>query len=263
MGDEVALYLSYLQNVKNAAANTVKSYQRDLKHFIGYLESIGIQDFSKVTRTCLNSYLLALEREGKASSSISRMLASLKSFFQYELEQGKIGRDPTESIRGPKVEKKEPTVMTQEEVARFLGAPSGNSSKEIRDRAMFELMYDTGIRVSELVGLKMEDLNSSLGYIRIHDGGKEKVIPFGKDAGAALQEYLTSSRPKLLKGNESDRLFVNCSGSPMSRQGLWKIVKHYSGRANISEDISPYSLKHSSDAYVRPGRECTRRTGNN
>ncbi len=251
MGDEVKVYLSYLQNEKNAAGNTVKSYQRDLNHFITYLEGIGIYDFSKVTRTCLNSYLLSLEREGKASSSISRMLASLRSFFKYELNYGKIRKDPSEMVKGPKVEKKEPSVMTEEEVEKLLCSPSGNSPKEIRDRAMLGLMYDTGIRVSELVGLTAEDINESLGYISTHEGGKEKVISYSAKVGKVLQEYLSESRPKLLKGKESDRLFVNCSGEPMSRQGLWKIVKHYSDRANIRSDISPYSLKHSSDIYVR------------
>ncbi len=255
MGDEVAVYLSYLQNVKNAAGNTVRSYQRDLKHFITYLEGIGISDFSKVTRTCLNSYLLSLEREGKASSSISRMLASLRSFFHYELNHGKIQKDPCEMVRGPRVEKKEPTVMTEEEVESLLSSPSGNSPKEIRDRAMLSLLYDTGIHVSGLVGLKIGDLNRSLGYISVRGGGKEKVIPYGAKAAGALEQYLSESRPKLLKGKESDRLFVNCSGEPMSRQGLWKIVKHYGDRANIRDDISPYSLKHSSDIYVRPARD--------
>ncbi len=263
MDEEVAVYLSYLQNVRHAAVNTVKSYQRDLKHFTGYLENAGIHDFAKVTRTCLNSYLLSLEREGKASSSISRMLASLKSFFQYEFSHGKIRRDPTEMVHGPKVEKKEPTVLTEEEVARLLDSPSGNSPKAVRDRTMFELMYVTGVRVSELVGLRTEDLNTSLGYICTHDNGREKVIPYDKDTGAALDEYLSVARPRLLKGRESDRLFVNCSGNPMSRQGFWKIVKHYADCANIREDISPYSLKHSSDAYVRSGKNSAKKAGDN
>ncbi len=262
MEAEVELYLSYLQNVRNAAANTVKSYQRDLRHFTGYLEGIGIHDFSKVTKTCLNSYLLSLEHEGKASSSISRMLASLKSFFQYELNNGKIHRDPSETVRGPKVERKEPMVLTEEEVARLLSSPSGNSPKEIRDRAILELMYGTGVRASELVGLHMDDLNSSLGYICAHESRKERVIPYDKEVGKALQEYLSSSRPVLVKGKKTDRLFVNCSGDPMSRQGLWKIVKYYGNRANISGDISPYSLKHSSDAYVRPGRDISKKVKN-
>ncbi len=255
MGDEIVIFTVYLQNEKKASENTVKSYQRDLRHFANYLEGIGIYDVSKVTRTCLNSYLLFLEKEGKAASSISRMLASIRSFFRYELNYGRIRKDPSELIRGPKVRKNEPTVLTEEEVARLLGQPDGNSPKEIRDRAMLELLYATGIRVSELVGLRTEDLNRSLGCIRCRDSVRDRMIPYGKEVEQRLQRYLSTARPELLKGKESEALFVNCNGSPMSRQGFWKIVKHYGDKAKIRGDITPYSLKHSYEAHIRDRRQ--------
>ncbi len=249
MRGEIGVFISYLEYEKKAAKNTVLSYERDLRYLAGYLEGIGIKETAKVTQTSLNSCLLHLEREGRAASSISRMLASWKAFFHYEFREGLIGGDPAEFLKAPKVEKKLPTILTAEEAGRLLCQPKGGSAKEVRDRAMLELLYATGIRVSELVGLRLGDLNQAVGYIKCRDGGRERMMPFGRQAGLALGDYLAFAREELLKGRFCDHLFVNCSGGPMSRQGFWKIIKYYGGKAGIQADITPHTLRHSFAAH--------------
>lgn len=215
-----------------------------------YLEGQGIYEASKVTKTCLNSYILYLERQGKATTTISRVLASIKAFFHYEFGEGKIRRDPAELLKTPKIEKKPPVILTVKEVDAFLQQPDGSSAKEIRDKAMLELLYATGIRVSELIGLQVDDVNLTVGFITCRDGQKERMIPFGKTATQSLRRYLSDARGKLLKGVESEWLFTNCSGKPMSRQGFWKIVKFYGEKAGIREDITPHTLRHSFAAHL-------------
>lgn len=215
-----------------------------------YLEGQGIYEASKVTKTCLNSYILYLERQGKATTTISRVLASIKAFFHYEFGEGKIRRDPAELLKTPKIEKKPPVILTVKEVDAFLQQPAGSSAKEIRDKAMLELLYATGIRVSELIGLQVDDVNLTVGFITCRDGQKERMIPFGKTATQSLRRYLSDARGKLLKGVESEWLFTNCSGKPMSRQGFWKIVKFYGEKAGIREDITPHTLRHSFAAHL-------------
>lgn len=192
-----------------------------------------------MTRTLLNSYILYLESQGRAATTISRMMASMKAFFHYEFSRGKISRDPAELLKAPKVEKKAPTILTVEEVTSLLNQPGGSSPKELRDKAMLELLYATGIRVSELIGLALKDLNLSIGFITCRDEHKERTVPFGKVTRQALEQYLSQARDSLLKGKESALLFVNCSGRPMSRQGFWKIIKHYGAMAGITADITP------------------------
>ena len=250
MVGEIANFVDYLRDVKKTSRNTQVSYQRDLLQLWEYLEGQGITDVTKVTRTSLNSYILYLEREGKATTTISRVLASIKAFFHYEFSTGKIRRDPAELLKAPRVEKKAPTILTVEEIEALMAQPCGRNAKEIRDKAMLELLYATGIRVSELVHLKLEDVNLSVGFITCRDQQKERMVPFGKVAKRALQEYLTNSRAVFLKGRESEWLFTNCSGLPMSRQGFWKIIKFYGDKAGIKSDITPHSLRHSFAAHL-------------
>ena len=250
MKEEIKSFVEYLENEKGASENTRLSYGRDLVQMAAYLESMGITEVSKVTRTALNSYVLHMEKEGKASTTVSRMLASVKAFFSYEFKCGKIRRDPAEAIHAPKIEKKAPVILSIDEVNRLLAQPAGNSAKEIRDRAMLELLYATGIRVSELIHLETGDINMAVGFITCRDGHKERTIPFGRVAKEALSRYLASARPELLKGKESPWLFTNCSGNPMSRQGFWKIIKYYGNKAGIEEDITPHTLRHSFAAHL-------------
>lgn len=253
MTTEIEAFIAYLVNIKKSSKNTVVSYRRDLLQLQEYLEQQGITEVSKVTKTSLNSYILYLERQGKATTTISRVLASIKSFFHYELNEGKIRRDPAELLKTPKIEKKVPVILTVDEVSRFLQQPDGDSSKEVRDKAMLELLYATGIRVSELIGLQVADINLQVGFITCHDGQKERMIPFGKAASQSLKTYLEHARGSLLKGNDSPWLFTNCSGKPMSRQGFWKIVKYYGEKAGINVDITPHTLRHSFAAHLISG----------
>ena len=250
MVDDIKEFVVYLREVKRTSVNTEVSYQRDLLQMASYLREKGITEVGKVTKTSLNSYILYLEKEGRATTTISRVLASMKAFFHYEVVCGKIHRDPAELLKAPRVEKKVPTILTVEEVNCLLAQPGGEAPKEIRDKAMLELLYATGIRVSELIHLKVDDVNLNVGFITCRDGAKERTVPFGKVARQALMDYMEKARKVLLKGNESEWLFTNCSGKPMSRQGFWKIIKHYGEKAGIQADITPHTLRHSFAAHL-------------
>ena len=250
MTAEIKGFVEYLEKVKEASNNTVISYHRDLNQMASFLESKGITEVGKVTKTSLNSYILELEKEGKAAATISREMASIKAFFHYAFRQGMIRRDPSEFMKAPKVEKKAPVILTLDEVNALLEQPGGDSPKEKRDKAMLELLYATGIRVSELIGLKLEDLNLKVGYIVCRDRNKERMVPFGKHVKEALTDYLERARGELLKGGESPWLFTNCSGKPMSRQGFWKLIKYYGEKAGIKSDITPHTLRHSFAAHL-------------
>ena len=188
---EIDGFIHYLENVREASKNTVLSYRRDLEQMAEYMEKQGITDLARVTRTSLNSYFLYLESQGKAASTISRITASVKAFFHYQVKEEKLRKDPSELLKAPRVEKKAPAILTVEEVERFLNQPKGENPKELRDKAMLELLYATGIRVSELIGLQMGDLNLQVGYITCRDGQKERAVPFGKT------EELSGSGQKL------------------------------------------------------------------
>lgn len=253
MTSEIKSFVSYLREVRKTSKNTEISYQRDLMQLATYLEGKGITEAGKVTRTSLNSYILFLEKEGKATTTISRELASIKAFFSYLFREGLIPRDPAELLKAPKIEKKAPVILTVNEVNSLLEQPGRTTAKEIRDKAMLELLYATGIRVSELIGLELADINMQVGYITCRDGRKERMVPFGKTAKQALAVYLEQGRLELLKGKDSPWLFTNCSGKAMSRQGFWKIVKYYGEKAGIQADITPHTLRHSFAAHLIRG----------
>lgn len=250
METEIQGFIQYLHEEKHTSFNTQVSYQRDLRKLEDYLRNQSIPEFTKVNTTNLNSYMLYLERNGSAPSSISRNIASIKAFYSYLRKKGSIERDPAENLKAPRVEKKFPDILTVEEVDLLLCQPAGRSAKELRDKAMLELLYATGIRVSELIGLKLADLNFHLDYIRCMIHGKERIIPFGAQAREALENYVEKAREQLLKGTESEMLFVNCSGKPMSRQGFWKLIKLYGSRAGIQKEITPHTLRHSFAAHL-------------
>lgn len=253
MTAEIREFTDYLRDIKKKSKNTEISYQRDLMQLAAFLQTLEIYQVEKVTETSLNSYILYLEKEGKAAATISRELASIKAFFHYQLQQGRIAADPSELLKAPRVEKKAPVILSVEEVNALLKQPGLTSAKEIRDKAMLELLYATGIRVSELISLRLEDLNMQIGYIICRDGRRERMVPFGKRAGKALGRYLEYARTELLKGRESEWLFTNCSGGSMSRQGFWKIVKYYGEKAGIQADITPHTLRHSFAAHLIRG----------
>lgn len=247
---EINYFIIYLREIKKTSKNTEVSYQRDLMQLASFLGQQGITDVGKVTKTSLNSYILHLEKEGRATTTISRCMASMKAFFHYEWGEGRISKDPAELLKAPKVEKKAPTILSVDEVNCLLSQPSGDSPKELRDRAMLELLYATGIRVSELIHLKKTDVNLMVGYITCRDEHKERMIPFGKVSKLALSAYMERGRQYMLKEQDCEWLFTNCNGNPMSRQGFWKIIKYYGDKAGIKADITPHSLRHSFAAHL-------------
>ena len=247
---EIEEFIDYLHNTRGTSKNTEVSYERDLKKLEQYLTEEGIGTGEQVTSTVLNSYVLYMERRNFAASSISRSIASIRAFFQFLCQKNGWKENPAEKLKAPKIEKKLPDILTVEEVDLLLRQPKGNTAKGIRDKAMLELLYATGIRVSELIGLKVNDINLKLGYLNCSSGGRERVIPFGTTAKQAVENYMAKSRAQLLGEGKSDFLFLNCSGKSMSRQGFWKVLKGYAASAGIHQDITPHTLRHSFAAHL-------------
>lgn len=242
---EIQNFVTFLHLVKRASRNTELSYQRDLVRMTEYLKQQGITEVSRVTKTSLQSYILNMEEQGKAPTTISRSIASIKAFFAFAVDQGYIKQNPALELKPPRVERKMPEILSVEDMDRLLSEPSGDSPKEIRDKAMLELLYATGIRVSELIGLQVEDINLEAQYLQttIHD--RKRMVPFGQSARRALERYMEEGRPALVRSSREPLLFTNCSGGPLSRQGFWKIIKYYTYRAGIRADITPHTLRHS------------------
>lgn len=250
METEINSFMVYLHNIKMTSENTEMSYRRDLVKVKNYMQEQGIEDVKKITATNLNSYILYLEKNKFSAATISRNIASLKAFYHYMCKEGIVSEDVAEALHAPKIEKKIPGILSMDEVVRLLEQPAGSTPKEIRDKAMLELLYATGIRVTELITLKVSDINLQMGYIVCKDNGRERVIPFGNAARNALLHYLEKSRQSMIADTDSDYLFVNCSGQPMSRQGFWKLIKYYARRAGIVSDITPHTLRHSFAAHL-------------
>ena len=248
MGFELPLFIDYLKETKNASQSTVSSYQRDLKKMESYFEEQGIADVESVTSTSLNSYVLYLEKQGLSTATVSRNVASMKAFFHYACRSAQIKEDPAESIKAPHIEKKLPEVLSMEETVRLLEQPSGSSPKELRDKAMLELLYATGMRVSELINLKITDVNLTMNYILCRDVSKERVIPIENVAKMALENYIKSVRESISHG--SMFLFTNMKGQPMTRQGFWKLIKAYAAKAGIDKDITPHMIRHSFASHL-------------
>lgn len=243
-------YTSFMSNVRHKSENTVESYGRDIKQYIAYLNNTGITDLSAATKTTVLSYLLALQKQGRAASTVSRTLASLRSFYIFMIQRGKAKEDPTSNLEAPHVEKKPPQIMTSAEVELLMEQPSVTDNKGIRDKAMLELLYATGIRVSELINLNVSDVNLQMRYVRCSSGKKERIVPMGNKAFEAITLYMENVRGVMIKSADEEALFVNCSGARLSRQGFWKIIKYYQGTAGIEKDITPHTLRHSFAAHL-------------
>ena len=250
MHEMIEQFVTYLTDVKKSSANTVVSYRRDLVKFNKFMESQGVTDVIKVNATNLNSYMLHMEKEQFAPSTISRNIATLKAYFSYLQREGYISSDPTGQLKSPKIEKKMPEILTMKEVDLLLEQPSMKTNKGVRDRAMLELLYATGIRVSELISLKLSDVNLTASYIHCQDQNRERIIPFGNMAKNVLKVYIREARPVMVNNDEEDILFTNCNGTPMSRQGFWKLLKKYAKNAGIQTDIIPHTLRHSFAAHL-------------
>ncbi|WP_418745819.1 site-specific tyrosine recombinase XerD [Frisingicoccus sp.] len=250
MYEMVDEFVTYLTDVKKSSMNTVVSYRRDLIKFNKFMETQGVTDVRKVNPTNLNSYMIHMEKEKFATSTISRNVATLKAYFGYLYRAGYIGTDPTIQLKAPKIEKKMPEILTPKEVDLLLSQPSMKTNKGIRDRAMLELLYATGIRVSELISLKLSDVNLSASYIHCQDVNRERIIPFGSMAKNILKIYIREARPAMVDNEAEEVLFTNCNGTPMSRQGFWKLLKKYAKNAGIQTDITPHTLRHSFAAHL-------------
>lgn len=250
MEQAIDRFIEYLHNVKNTSTNTELSYRRDLKKVIAFFDSKGLTRLVDVKEEDLRDYMTSMDEQHFAAATVSRNIASIKAFFHFLFQEKMIAKDISENLKAPKIEKKLPEILTTEEVVKLLEQPSGDSPKEIRDRAMLELLYATGIRVTELITLKVSEVNLPMSFIICKDAHKERVIPFGMAAKNALVKYLTQARDKMIEDKSSDILFANCSGSAMSRQGFWKLIKHYAKKAGITADITPHTLRHSFAAHL-------------
>ena len=209
-----------------------------------------INNITSINKTTVIAYLLHLQKKGRATSTISRNLASIRSFCQCLTKNDIIKQDPTEQLESPKVEKKLPQILSTKEVELLLEQPKCDDLKGYRDKAMLELLYATGIRVSELICLDVDDVNTDMGFIRCTKGSKERMVPLGSISINALNEYLTKSRKYLIQKKDEKALFVNVNGKRLTRQGFWKIIKQYKNQAKINKDITPHTLRHSFAAHL-------------
>lgn len=250
MQEYITLFLYYLKDVKLASDNTIQSYERDLRYFLKYLERIQVEDVKQLTDKHIKVYLELMSDGQKSTATISRTLASIRALCQYLIREGMINENPARVIALPKIDKKIPKILTESQITCLLEQPNVNDIKGIRDRAMLELIYATGIRVSELIGLKVTDINLQQGYIICRDSQKERTIPIGKSAITALNHYLIQVRHILLKDHLENALFVNFNGHHMTRQGFWKILKSYAKALNLSGEITPHMLRHSFAAHL-------------
>ena len=235
--------LKYFFN-KKLSDNTLQSYKRDLKQFKRYIEACEI-NYNHVKEEDIKDYIKELQEEGKKASSISRCIASIRSFYQFVLKRKKIKVDPTANIQSPKVEKRVPSVLTSKEVELLLDQPKDVDLKGTRDKAMLEFAYATGMRVTEIISLNIDDVNLEEGYVTCKTGNKQRTIPLGTMSLNALKEYVDDARDVLIKNDDEKALFVNVNGGRLTRQGFWKIIKYYKEQAHITKDITPHVLRHS------------------
>ena len=244
MERQLKYFFDFLENDKKLSDNTLQSYKRDLKQFKAYLEDCEI-NYNRVKEEDIKDYIKELQEEGKKASSISRCIASIRSFYQFILKNKKVKVDPTANIKSPKIEKRVPSVLTAKEVELLLDQPKDVDLKGIRDKAMLEFAYATGMRVTEIISLNIDDVNLEEGYVVCRNGNKQRSIPLGTMSLKALKEYIEEARDILLKSEDEKALFVNINGTRLTRQGFWKIIKFYKEQAHITKDITPHVLRHS------------------
>lgn len=245
MLDLIGAYENYLTKVKQASANTVSSYMRDIRQFSAWLRETEDADVVDATQLNISEYVAYLEEQGRSGATKSRALASLKNFYAYLISSGFLNETPVKEVKVERGEKKLPQILTNREVELLLAQPNTTDTKGIRDKAMLEVMYATGIRVTELISLDLDDVNLDMGTIRCAGGKKNRVIPLYPAALRALTTYLRDVRSMMLADPREPALFVNVGGARMSRQGFWKILKHYQASAHINKEIGPHTLRHS------------------
>ncbi len=239
-------FTHFLAVEKGLSANTLESYQRDLVMYVSYLREAGVKEIQDSSRTHIIGYLMSLQQKGRATATLSRNMASIRAFYQFLVRDKWMNNDPSIHLETPKIEKRLPKVLSVDEVERLLEGPDMTNPAGIRDKAMLELLYATGIRVSELVNLQISDVNLEMGFLKcMGKGSKERIIPLGRIAIEVVQKYIQAGRPRLMKASSEHALFLNHLGKKITRQGFWKIIKKYAQKAGVRIEITPHTLRHS------------------
>jgi integrase/recombinase XerD len=247
-------FLHYILVEKGLSKNTIDAYSHGLNRFLDYLRKRGIEEIPKVSKLDMRAFLLGLKRQGLSTKSVVRNLAAIRSFFRFLVQEGVLNTNPIEELESPKIERKLPEILTLKEVEQLLEQPNSQTPIGIRDRTMLEVLYATGMRVSELTKLPVQQVNLEGGYVLVFGkGSKERIIPLGSEAMKWIILYLNSAREKLAKGKEDPSLFINRSGRGMSRQQFWKNIKAYGRRAGIRKRITPHLLRHSFASHLLEG----------
>ena len=236
---------AYLENEKKMSANTVQAYIRDVRHFDDFVKERGLTDVSEASNAEVVAYLMNLKTAGRSRSTVNRKLASIRTFFDFLQKGGAVSENPTGDIKSPKIEKREIEFLSIEEIERLMSLPD-DTQKGMRDRAILELLYATGIRATELIQMRASDVNLRMGFVKC-DGqhGKARIIPMGRLCRKAMEDYMLDVREKMLRGKESDVLFVNYMGEPLTRQGLWKVMKEYGEAADLKVSLTPQIIRNS------------------
>ena len=250
MEKDIKNFLEFIKTNKKLSKNTLESYQRDIIQYREHVEKNNI-NYLKVNNEDILNYLKYLKELNKKPSTISRHLASIRLFYQYLLKNKKIKEDPTKGIQSPKIEKKAPSILSSQEVSLLLEQPNGEDLKSIRDKAMLEIAYATGMRVTEIISLNVEDIDLNASSVTCKNANKQRIIPLGKMSLNALKEYMSTARPNLIKDENEKALFVNINGRRLTRQGFWKIIKYYKEQAHITKEITPHILRHSFATHLQ------------
>lgn len=250
MNTHLDAFITYMSDEKGRTASTLESYRRDLVQFLEFVDGRGLTAVDEIRKSHIAAYLNEMKRSGKASSTVIRASVSIRSFFHYLIRRSLIIQDPSMDLETPKPEKKLPIVLSVTEVERLLGAADPSNAQGARDKAMLEVLYATGIRVSELIALNLGDIDLELKFLRCGAAGKERIVPIGRMTAEAVTAYLGSMRDQLVKRTEEQALFLNQLGTRLTRQGFWKIIKKYAAAAQIETDITPHTLRHSFAAHL-------------
>jgi integrase/recombinase XerD len=246
----VKSFIDFLEHDKHVSSNTLQSYKRDIDQYISFLGEKDIESISLTNKKVLDEYLSSLESKGRSASTISRNLASLRSFYRFSAKNKIIESDPTSELESPKIERKLPQILTAEQVELLLKQPNTKDLKGLRDKAMLELLYATGIRVTELISLNIDDLDFENSQVRCNAAGRPRMIPLTSSAMKAIRDYVEGARQSMIHSYDEVALFVNVGGTRITRQGFWKIIKFYKNQAKIEVDITPHTLRHSVAAHL-------------
>ncbi len=254
MDELVQRYIDYLIVEKGLAPNSIESYSRDLAVYVDFLADNHITDIRDSDTAVILSWLVSLEKKGLSAESRARHLVAVRGFYKYLVAENSLPADPVKPIDLPRTGVKLPRIVTVREMARLLDSVAPCNARELRNSAMLEILYGAGLRVSELVSMKMDSINLKAGFVRIFGkGAKERVVPIGADASRRTEEWIKNGRPVVLKGISSPYLFVARAGKPMSRQGFWKVTKKYAAAAGLSETVTCHTFRHSFATHLLEG----------